>query len=330
MNTLENMTPPSLSSPPAPSGRWGPSNCLRRLSDGVRSTFTFATLLVIAQACTLAAHSQSVTVSAAGDIACSLTRSAGTDHCQMAATAALVAGKGVDAVLTLGDNQYSRGRYGAYQDSYDPTWGRFRDITYPVPSDHEYMTPQAEGYYQYFGEAAGDPQRGYYSFDLGSWHIIALNSNCREVGGCGEGSPQLDWLRRDLAEHPSKCTLAYWHHPRFSSGRHGGDSDYQAFWQALYQAGADVVLAGHDHHYERFAPQTPSGEADPNGGLREFVVGTGGKSFYEAQRDVANSEVIGLDAFGVLFLNLRKDGYSWSFESATGSSFRDAGRDSCH
>ena len=171
---------------------------------------------------------------------------------QLATSNTLVRGH-YASVLALGDTQYEDGAYEKFVASYDPSWGRVKSITKPAPGNHEYESPGATGYYRYFGRAAGDPRKGYYSFDVGRWHLIALNSNCSAVGGCGAGSPQEQWLRRDLAAHPAACTLAYWHHPRFSSGLHGSDSTYTAFWQALYDAGADVVLSGHDHDYERFA-----------------------------------------------------------------------------
>ena len=158
--------------------------------------------------------------------------------------------------------------------------GAHKSRTKPAPGNHEYNTSGATGYYGYFGAAAGDPKQGYYSYDLGSWHIVVLNSNCSQVGGCGAGSPQETWLRQDLAAHPTSCTLAYWHHPRFSFGEHGNDTATQALWQALYDNGAEIVLSGHDHNYQRWSPQTPSGTTDATRGIREFVVGTGGKSHY--------------------------------------------------
>jgi len=167
----------------------------------------------------------------------------------------------LNAVLTVGDNQYEHATLAAYVASYAPSWGRVKAKTRPTPGNHDYWTADAAGYYEYFGAAAGDPSRGYYSFDLGRWHLIALNSNCAEVGGCGRRSPQTRWLRADLAASSARCTLAYWHHPRFSSGPHGSSTAYREFWRALYAANADVVVVGHDHDYERFAPQ--DGTASP-------------------------------------------------------------------
>ena len=223
-------------------------------------------------------------IAAAGDIACdpgssSFNNGQGSGlDCRQLATSDLLVGAGYAAVLALGDIQYEDGAYSKFLASYDPSWGRVKSITKPAPGNHEYQSGNANGYYQYFGAAAGDPAKGYYSFDLAGWHIVALNSNCSFVGGCGVGSPQEQWLRADLAAHPASCTLAYWHHPRFSSGEHGSDSTYTPFFQALYDANADLVLVGHDHDYERFAPQTASGTLDLARGIRQFVVGSGGKN----------------------------------------------------
>jgi len=186
-------------------------------------------------------------------------------------------------VYTTGDNAYESGTASEFANCYDPSWGRstIKERTYPTLGNHEYYsTANASGYFEYFGAVAGDPQKGYYSYDLGSWHVISLNSNCSFVaGGCAAGSPQVEWLKNDLAAHSNACTLAYWHHPLFSSGTlNGGFPKMKPSWEALYTAKAEVVLNGHVHNYERFAPQTPSGVADPAQGIREFVVGTGGRS----------------------------------------------------
>jgi ABC-type transporter MlaC component len=234
-------------------------------------------------------------------------------------------------VFTLGDNVYEAGTPFEFEACYDPTWGRHKARTRPAAGNHEYLTPGASGYFEYFGAAAGDPSRGYYSYDLGSWHIVVLNSNCAEVGGCERGSPQERWLRADLAAHPRTCTLAYWHHPRFSSGPNGGEPGVGALWQALYEHGVDVVLAGHDHSYERFAPQTPSGEADLARGLRQFVVGTGGAPLYKFPGPaIANSEVRSDDTFGVLKLTVRPASYDWEFVPVAGRAFTDSGTGRCH
>jgi hypothetical protein len=232
-------------------------------------------------------------------------------------------------VFTTGDNVYSSGTAAEFATCYDPSWGRHKARTRPAPGNHDYYTPGARGYYSYFGAAAGDPATGYYSYDLGTWHIVVLNSNCAAVGGCGAGSAQERWLRADLAAHPTTCTLAYWHHPRFSSGGHGNTVAVQAIWQALYDAGADVVLNGHDHTYERFAPQTPTGIRDEARGMREFVVGTGGRSHYPITTPIANSEVHNTDTFGVLKMTLHPTSYAWEFVPVAGSTFTDQGSAAC-
>jgi ABC-type transporter MlaC component len=233
-------------------------------------------------------------------------------------------------VFTLGDHAYEAGTPIEFAACYEPSWGRHRSRTRPSPGNHDYLTPNASGYFGYFGAAAGDPDQGYYSYDLGSWHIIVLNSNCSDVGGCGPGSPQERWLRADLAAHPAACTLAYWHHPRFSSGAQGNEADVKAFWQALYEHDAEIVLAGHDHMYERFAPQKPNGEPDPVGGLRQFVVGTGGASQHRFDGPpIANSEARNDDTFGVLKLTLHPTGYEWRFIPVAGRTFIDSGSGRC-
>jgi hypothetical protein len=275
-------------------------------------------------------------VAAAGDIACDPADPNYNDGngtaaaCRMLDTSNLLLGGGYDAVLLLGDNQYSDGSLVQYRTSFDPTWGRLRPVLRPTPGNHEYQTPGAAGYFDYFGAAAGNRAQGWYSYDLGTWHVVVLNSNCDSVGGCGPGSTQLRWLADDLAAHPHACTLAYWHHPRFSSGPHGDDSTYDAFWRTLYDAGADVVLAGHDHDYERFAPQNPSGQSDPDHGIREFVVGTGGRETRPFAGVRPNSEARDDRDLGVLRLRLRADGYDWEFLPVPGATFTDRGSDGCH
>lgn len=272
---------------------------------------------------------------AAGDISCdpadaSFNGGNGTaTACRMKATSDLALALDPDAVLLLGDNQYENGTLAKYQASYDPTWGRLKAITYPIPGNHEYLTAGAAGYYSYFGAAAGDPAKGYYSFDLGGWHLVALNSNCAAVGGCGPGSPQEQWLAADLAAHPGVCTLAYWHHPRFSSGPHGNDATVQTFWTDLYDAGADLILNGHDHVYERFSQQDPAGAADPARGLRQITMGAGGKNLTSFPLVRANSRVRNASAFGVLKLTLHPNGYTWQFVTE-GGSIADSGTGLCH
>ncbi len=233
-------------------------------------------------------------------------------------------------VLTLGDHVYSNGTDLEFLLCYEPSWGRHRSRTRPAPGNHDYNTARAAPYFRYFGAAAGDPARGYYSFNLGAWHLIALNSNCGEVGGCDVGSAQERWLRADLASSTSRCTLAYWHHPRWTSGR-STDGDYlDALYRALYDANADVVLVGHEHHYERFAPMDPSGALDASRGLREFVVGTGGSDLRGYVTVRANSEVREDRTWGVLQMTLRPSSYEWRFVPVSGASFTDTGRGDCH
>ena len=275
-------------------------------------------------------------IAAAGDIACDPASSTfngglgGARSCRQKYTSDLLLGGGIGKVLTLGDNQYETGTLSAFQQSYDPSWGRVKSITSPVPGNHEYgASSTAAGYFDYFGTRAGDRGKGYYSFDVGSWHVIALNSNCSRVA-CAPGSVQEQWLRSDLAAHRNACTLAYWHHPLFSSGGHGNVPEVKPFWDALYAAGADVVLNGHDHLYERFAPQTPGGTADSARGLREFIVGTGGKNQTAVVTVKPNSQVRGSGTFGVLRLTLHPSGYDWRFQPEAGKTWSDAGSGACH
>ena len=277
-------------------------------------------------------------IAAAGDIACdpgSSSFSGGlgsSSSCRQKYTSDLLVNAGLAQIITLGDNQYEDNVYSKYLQSFDPSWGRVKSLIRPGIGNHEYLDPagSAAGYFQYFGSAAGDPSKGYYSFDVGSWHLIALNSNCSEAGGCGAGSPEETWLKADLAAHPTTCTLAYWHHPRWSSGQHGSNTSYAAFWTDLYNAGADLVLNGHDHDYERFAPQTPSGAVDTARGIRQFVVGTGGKNHYGFTTVIPNSEVRNSDTYGVLKLALHPSSYDWNFVPEAGKTFTDSGSGSCH
>lgn len=275
-------------------------------------------------------------IAAAGDISCdpadpSYNGGLGTaTRCHMLATSNLLVGASLARVLILGDVQYEDGALAKYYLSYDPSWGRVKAITSPALGNHEYNTAGAAGYFTYFGAAAGDPAKGYYSFDVGSWHLIALNSNCAKVGGCDADSAQGTWLASDLASNTGKCLLAYWHNPRFSSGPHGGDPSMDGFWRLLFDAGADVVLNGHDHTYERFAPQDPNGASDPVRGIRQFVVGNGGKNLYAFGTPVANSEVRDNTTYGVLELTLHPTGYDWQLVPEAGGSFTDAGSGTCH
>jgi acid phosphatase type 7 len=275
-------------------------------------------------------------IAAAGDIACdpaspAFAGGAGTStQCRQAATAQLLDPTRLSAVLVLGDSQYEQGTLQQFQRSYDLSWGKLKGITRPAVGNHEYLTAKASGYFDYFGASAGDPAKGYYSWNVGSWHMIVINSNCSQAGGCGKGSPQETWLRADLKAHPTACTLAYWHHPRFSSGQHGDFPSMTAIWQALVDEKAEVVLAGHDHDYERFAPMLADGTRDAAVGVRQFVVGTGGKNLYEITGARSNSEVRSMSAFGVLEMTLNPTSYDWKFVPASGSTFTDQGSAQCH
>jgi 3',5'-cyclic AMP phosphodiesterase CpdA len=227
-------------------------------------------------------------------------------------------------VLTLGDNAYDAGTREQFQKCYAPTWGRHLERTKPAPGNHDYGTRNAAGYFEYFGDRAGPAGRGYYSFDLGSWHIVSLNSFIAS----GHHSPQSKWLADDLAAHPAECTLAYFHVPVFSSGPHGGDPLLRDLWRQLSEAGADIVLSGHDHHYERFAPLDANGHPDPNG-TRQFVVGTGGGGVYRFKGAAPNSEVRDNSTYGVLKLVLLPGRYEWTFVPVNEKGFTDSGSGTC-
>ena len=253
-------------------------------------------------------------VAAAGDICGSPT--------DCAPTAAVIRRINPTRLLPLGDNAYPDGTRSDYADFYAPNWGRFKGKTRPVPGNHDYHVTGAAGYFAYFGARA---PASYYSYNLGAWHLIALDS---EVSA-DQGSQQDRWLRADLAANRRRCTLAYWHKPRWSSGTtHGSDSDFDRFWRDLYAAHADVVLNGHEHNYERFIPQNPRGIADPKG-IREFVVGTGGDSHYSFGAPLRTSQVHDDKTFGVLKLTLRPRGYTWRFVPVAGATFSDYGSAAC-
>jgi hypothetical protein len=288
----------------------------------------------------------SVTVMAAGDISCGAT-SRGAKCKQMETSDLLVDGAPA-AVLPLGDVQYECGEIADFDRSYNPSWGRVKDVTRPAIGNHEYSTLSsnsncasnvkgAPGYWTYFGDASTPLQpgcrvscKGYYSFDVGAWHLIALNSNCSQAGGCGPTSPQGKWLASDLTAHQNACTLAYFHHPRFSSGGIGNNTSTDTLWQPLYNAGVNVILVGHDHNYERFAPQNPGGALDNAFGIRQFVVGTGGRNTSSMGSRKANSEVFNTGTFGVLEMTLSSSSYSWRFIPIAGQSFTDVGSGNCH
>ena len=232
-------------------------------------------------------------------------------------------------VATFGDNAYPDGTLADYTNCYDPTWGRHKARTRPTPGNHEYHIQGAAGYFEYFGSAAGDPGQGWYSYDLGGWHVIVLNSECSEVGGCDPNSPQGKWLAADLAASTNPCKLAYWHKPLFSSGVHGPNSFMKPLWDALYAAGADVILNGHEHLYERFAPQDPNGLVDSTSGIRQFTVGTGGIGLTSIVAIEPNSEVRNDTDHGVLKLGLQPGRYDWAFVPTAGNDFSDNGSGSC-
>jgi acid phosphatase type 7 len=278
-------------------------------------------------------------VAAAGDIACDPANvnfygalgNPTAEACKMMATSDLLGGiPNLAAVLALGDHQYEAGTYEAFMQSFEPTWGRFKQLIRPTIGNHEARTLGGAPYFQYFGAAAGVPGEGWYSYDVGSWHIIVLNGNCPGPGGCKFGGTQAEWLRSDLRDNPVLCTMAYWHQPRFSSGSHGNVPIYDAFWRELWAAGVEVVINGHDHNYERFAPQTPDAIADLVGGIREFVVGTGGSGLSGISRVRPNSEVRNAGTFGVLALTLHPGSYDWRFIPEPGKTFTDAGSGACH
>jgi acid phosphatase type 7 len=283
-------------------------------------------------------------IAAAGDIACDpsnthFNNGFGTSNdCHELSTSSLLLGAPLAGVLPLGDNQYGCGGYQAFLSSYDPSWGRVKSITHPAIGNHEYLTSSSEGstdcdptgsasgYFTYFGAAAGDPSGGYYSYEVAGWHFVVLNSNCSKSSGCYAGSVQEKWLKADLAAHPANCTLAYWHHPRYSSVT--SSSAPGQYFNDLIAAGADIVLTGHVHNYERFAPQNGSGGYDPAAGIREFVVGTGGESLQGFPTVITNSEVQ-LKRFGVLMLTLHAGSYDWAFVADDGITL-DSGTGYCH
>ena len=279
-------------------------------------------------------------IMAAGDIACDPTDegynggAGSADRCHQLATSNLLLSRPLDAVLALGDIQYDSATTDRINAVYAPTWGRVLPITRPILGNHESGT--AAGYFDYFngpGVAdgpAGPRGKGYYSFDVGTWHLVALNSNCSSVS-CSAGSEQETWLRADLAAHPANCTLAYWHHPRYSSGHDGSNTFMQPLWEALQDAQAELLLSGHSHDYERFAPLARDGDVDQAGGIRQFVVGTGGAFFTGGLDSLApHSEVAQNNTFGVLKLTLHPSSYDWQFVPEAGGTFTDAGSELCH
>lgn len=269
------------------------------------------------------------TIVAAGDIACQPGRAVTAATCQQDATEKLAESLAPDRVLVLGDTQYWDGTAEEFARSYDPTWGKLKAITVPAVGNHEYHTPGAAGYYGYFGSAAGAPDRGFHATSVGGWRLIALNSMCSEVGGCEDGSVQQRWLKYDLNRYPARCTIAFWHHPRYSSVR-TRSGRMSALWRTLQKGGADMVLSGHDHDYERFAPMNAGGQLNYLSGLRSFVVGTGGEDLFDTSSAPwsPGSERL-LAKFGVLELVLYSRGYRWLFHTLDGE-VADSGFDFCH
>ena len=268
-----------------------------------------------------------VRVMAAGDLVCEPDEEQTETLCDQKQVSDLVVDADPVAFLALGDLCYSEASAECFAESYEATYGRVRAKTIPAPGNHEY-TDDPGDYFSYFGALAGDPERGYYSKDVGAWHVVALNSNCDAVGGCEAGGPQERWLRDDLAADDARCTLAIWHHPLFSSGEHGSQDEMRAMWEALMDDGAELVLQGHDHDYERFDPLDADGNPDP-AGLRSFVVGTGGRSHYELEERLPGSVVGNDETYGVLELTLRPAGYDWRFVPVPGGTLRDSGSAEC-
>jgi acid phosphatase type 7 len=240
-------------------------------------------------------------------------------------------------IAALGDLVYPTGKLETYQNCYGPTWGKFLKQTKAAIGNHDYANGTSQGYASYFGAAAGPSPEHYYSYDLGTgqekklgtWHVIVLNSNCWAVGGCEQGSKQYKWLQSDLEKNPNNCTLAYWHHPRFSSALHGNNEFMQDVWALLANSGVELVLNGHDHNYERFAPLNAAGQPSKTG-TRAFVVGTGGKNTYPFLITKPGSQVRKTNVFGVLELKLKASSYDWRFVPVAGKTFTDAGSTNCH
>src|SRR5918992_1714238 len=287
------------------------------------SAMVLACMAALLTAVPGASKTQMVTLVGAGDIA-------GCDFKHDSKTARLL-GKIPGTVFTLGDSVYPEGTRKQFRNCYDPTWGKYKKRTRPSVGNHDYHTSGAEPYFDYFGWRAGKPGRGYYSYDLGAWHIVALNSNCKEVGGCGRRSAQGRWLRRDLDRHEAKCTLAYFHEPLFASGNVLDTHKVRIFWKKLYNHQAEVILSGHTHRYERFARITPSGERSSARGIRQFIVGTGGApGGSQHGPDEPRVQAMKIGAPGVLKLELGSGFYRWKFVPVAGRHYTDSGRARCH
>lgn len=270
----------------------------------------------------------SITVYAAGDIADCIKKPAAAS---MAAQTSrlIIAGLENDKsarVITLGDNTYPVGKPEEFENCYEPTWGRFKERTLPSPGNHDYAQPLAAPYYNYFGELAGPERRGYYSTQLGHWQIISLNSNLDPQ----QMQKQLDWLKDELSKNSQQCRLAFWHHPAFSSGGHGNNDKMRPVWKLLAEAKTDIVLAGHDHDYERFVPLNANGEQDDQHGIRSFVVGTGGAKLTPMFLPKSITEIRDNSTNGVLKLSLHEKSYEWEFLPVPGKNFSDKGKADCH
>ena len=288
-----------------------------------RALMLLSTLMLAGCALFAARDHDEIILAAAGDIAqCGLNSA---DKSYAAQTAALL-NKFDATVLAVGDLAYSNGTASEFQHCYQPTWGRFKSRTLPVPGNHEYASTNAQPYFDYWGSQAGEPGKGYYATQLGSWRIIALNSNIdAEIK-----SEQASWLRDELALHKSRCTLAFWHHPIVSSGEHGNDPRMGALWKLLFDAGADLVITAHEHDYERFAPLNDRGELDNQRGIRQIVVGTGGAKLRRFLGTHPHSEVRDHETFGVIKLKLQTSSYEWQFIPIDGQTFTDSGAEICH
>jgi Calcineurin-like phosphoesterase len=298
-----------------------------------RSRTLIALLAVLASCLSAAATADAdPIVAAAGDIACPPGMAATATTCAQQRTSDLIGT--VNDVLPLGDNQYDGGSLANYNGAYKPSWGRFDVLAHPVPGNHEYGSAGARGFWDYFGARAGTRGQGWYSYDIGAWHVLAINSECNRLpaGTCAAGGAEETWVRTDLAAHKNPCTLAYWHEPRFSSGITTvvNAAAMAPIWDDLYNANADLVLAAHRHAYERFSPLNTSGSVDTARGVREIVVGTGGRDHAGGTARTAGSQVRNTTAFGVLKVTLHPTAYDWNFVPEPGRSFSDSGSTSCH